>query len=247
MRDMRAHERPCAVGDPRHAWNLHVREPGAPLIARWWHSGPQREGRRPYSDDGRSEEVVQYRSDAERFQEELRERLRKFSLELHPDKTRLIQFGRFAAERREARGEGKPETFNFLGFTHISGKSRRGKFILRRRMMRERMTAKLHEVKAEMQRRRHQPIPEQGAYIAGVVRGYFAYHAVPTNMDTLNSFTTEVRKLWRKTLRRRGQRDRTTWARMHALTQRWVPQPRILHPWPDERFDVRTQGKSRVR
>lgn len=189
----------------------------------------------------------QHRSDAERFHEELRERLRKFSLELHPDKTRLIEFGRFATERREARGEGKPETFNFLGFAHISGKSRRGKFVLRRRTMRERMTAKLHEVKAEMQRRRHQPIPEQGAYIAGVVRGYFAYHAVPTNMDTLNSFTTEVRKLWRKTLRRRGQRDRTNWVRMHALTQRWVPKPRILHPWPDERFDVRTQGKSRVR
>ncbi len=189
----------------------------------------------------------QHRSDANEFLGELRERLRKFSLELHPDKTRLLEFGRYAAERRAARGEGRPETFNFLGFTHMCGKSKAGSFVLVRHTMRARMRATLREVKSELQRRRHHSIPEQGAWIASVVRGYFAYHAVPTNVDALNSFKTEVEKLWRKSLRRRCQRDRTNWKRMHALTQRWVPKARILHPWPDERFDVTTRGKSRVR
>ncbi len=189
----------------------------------------------------------QHRTDAERFQEELRERLRTFNLELHPDKTRLIEFGRYAADRRAARGEGKPETFNFLGLTHICERNERGQYVLVRHTMRKRMTAKLHDVKAELRRRRHRPIPEQGAWIASVVRGFFAYHAVPTNVYALNAFRREVEKLWRKSLRRRGQKDRTNWTRMHLLTQRWVPRARILHPWPDERFDVRTQGKSRVR
>ena len=190
----------------------------------------------------------QHRSDAERFLGELRERLRKFTLELHPEKTRLLEFGRFAAERRKARGEGKPETFNFLGFTHACGKSQEGKkFVLVRRTMRKRMCTKLHEVKTEMRRRRHLPIPIQGVWLASVVRGYFAYYAVHTNMDTLGSFRTGVEKLWRKSLRRRGQRHRMNWARFHRLTQRWVPKPRVQHPWPDRRFDVRTQGKSRVR
>jgi len=190
----------------------------------------------------------QYRTDAERFLEELRERLRKFSLELHPDKTRLIEFGRYAAERQQERGERKPEAFNFLGFTHICGKSTTGgRFVLVRRTMRKRMRAKLQELKVELRRRRHLPIPEQGAYVTSVVRGYYAYHAVPTNVLTLRSFRTAVEKLWRQSLQRRSQTGRVTWVRMHALTQRWVPRPRILHPWPEERFDVRTQGKSRVR
>jgi len=189
----------------------------------------------------------QLRSDAKRFQEELRERLRKFSLELHPDKTRLIEFGRYAAERREERREGRPETFNFLGFTHICAKSPSGKFVLARRTTRTRMRAKLQELKPEIRRRWHRPIPEQGAYIASVVRGYFAYHAVPTNVGPLRSFRTAVEKLWLKSLRRRGQRHRMTWARMNALTRRWVPTASVQHPWPDERFDVKTRGKSRVR
>jgi RNA-directed DNA polymerase len=189
----------------------------------------------------------QRRLDAERFLGELRERLHKFSLELHPDKTRLVEFGRYATERRQERGEGKPETFNFLGFTHICGKSQKGEYVLVRRTIRKRMRAKLHEVKAELQRRWHLPIPEQGAWIASMVRGYFAYHAVPTNMGPLRSFRTAVEKLWLQTLRRRSQRHRMNWTRMHALTQRWVPKAHIQHPWPDERFDVRTRGKSRVR
>lgn len=189
----------------------------------------------------------QLKSDADRFHAELRERLRTFALELHPDKTRLIRFGRFAAENRVRRGEGKPETFDFLGFTHISGKTRSGDFMLRRRTIAKRMRAKLHEVRLELQRRRHRPIPEQGAWLGAVVRGYFAYHAVPTNIDKLDSFRTEVTRTWQRALRRRGQRDRTNWARMHDLANRWIPRPRVLHPWPQKRFDVRTRGKSPVR
>jgi len=173
--------------------------------------------------------------------------LRKFSLELHPDKTRLIEFGRYAAERRQGRGERKPQTFSFLGFAHSCGRSKTGRFVLVRRTMRKRMRAKLRELKVELKRRRHQPIPEQGAYIQSVARGYYAYHGVPTNVVSLRSFRTAVEKLWRQSLQRRSQTGRMTWARMHVLTQRWVPRPHILHPWPDERFDVRTQGKSRVR
>lgn len=189
----------------------------------------------------------QHHRDAVRFLEELRPRLGKFSLELHPDKTRLIEFGRFAAERRERRGERRPETFNFLGFTHICGRSESGKYVLARRTMRKRVQAKLREVKTELRRRMHLSIPEQGAWIASVVRGHFAYYAVPTNVHSLSAFRTAVEKLWRQSLRRRSQRDRMRWDRMHVLTQRWVPKPHIQHPWPDERFDVRTRGKSRVR
>lgn len=189
----------------------------------------------------------QHRSDAEQFLAELRERLHKFALELHPDKTRLLEFGRYAAERREERGERRPETFNFLGFTHICGKSQSGKYVLARQTIRQRMRSKLHEVKAELRVRRHRPIPEQGAWIASVVRGHFAYYAVPTNVGALSSFRTAVEKLWRQSLRRRSHQDRTNWVRMHALTQRWIPKARIQHPWPDERFDVNTRGKSRVR
>ena len=189
----------------------------------------------------------QHRSDAEQFLVELRERLRKFALELHPDKTRLLEFGRYAAERRKERGERRPETFNFLGFTHVCARSKWGKYVLARRTMRARMRATLHEAKAELRRRRHHPIPVQGAWLASVVRGYFAYHAVPTNVDALGEFSTALEKLWLKSLRRRGQRDRMNWERMHALIQRWIPKARIQHPWPEERFDVNTRGKSRVR
>jgi group II intron reverse transcriptase/maturase len=189
----------------------------------------------------------QHRSDAERFLGELRERLRKFLLDLHPDKTRLLEFGQYASERRQERGEGKPEAFNFLGFTHICGKSKNGKYLLVRRTIRKRMRTKLQEVKAELRRQWHLSIPEQGAWIASMVRGYYAYHAVPTNMGPLKSFRTAVEKLWRQALQRRSQRARTNWTRIHALTQRWVPKACIQHPWPHERFDVNTRGKSRVR
>ena len=156
-------------------------------------------------------------------------------------------FGRYAAQMRQERGLGKPETFNFLGLTHICARTGRGKFLLKRRTMRKLMQAKLHEVKAELQRRRHLPIPEQGAWLRAVVRGYFAYHAVPTNVMALSSFRTQVIRLWQRSLRRRGQRDRTNWEKMGRLARRWIPPARIMPPWPEERFDVRTRGKSPVR
>lgn len=189
----------------------------------------------------------QREDDAKRFLRELRIRMNKFSLELHPEKTRLLEFGRYATERREKRGVGKPETFNFLGLTHICNKTRNGKFLLERRTDSKRMRAKLYDVKIEMRRRLHTPIRAQAKWLASVVRGYFAYHAVPTNYRALRSFRTEVEKLWYKSLRRRGQRDRTNWKRIHQLSRKWLPRESIQHPWPDARFDVKTQGKSRVR
>jgi group II intron reverse transcriptase/maturase len=190
----------------------------------------------------------EHKPDAERFLEALRERLRSFALELHPDKTRLIAFGKRANAFRDARRtKGAAETFSFLGFTHICAKNRAGRFLLARHTVKARMRAKLHEVKAEVQRRRHLPTPEQGRWLGQVVRGYFAYYAVPTNIEALKSFRTQVIRTWHRALRRRSQRDRTKWARMKALAQRWIPPARVLHPWPDERFDVRTRGKSPVR
>jgi group II intron reverse transcriptase/maturase len=189
----------------------------------------------------------QHRTDAERFLGELRNRLGTFSLELHPQKTRLIEFGRYAAARRKERRLGKPETFNFLGLTHSCGQAGEGRFLLRRRTMRQRMRDTLREVKEELQRRRHRPLPEQGAWLGSVVRGFFAYHAVPTNWQSLQTFHTQVERHWLRALRRRGQRNRTTRERMRALSRRWLPRPRILHPWPTDRFVVRTRGKSPVR
>jgi group II intron reverse transcriptase/maturase len=190
----------------------------------------------------------QYYADAVRFLGELRERLRGFALELHPDKTRLLAFGLYAQARRQERGmKGAPETFNFLGFTHACGKTRNGKFLLVRRTMRERMRAKLSEVKAELMRRRHLRIKVQGEWLGAVVRGFFAYHAVPTNIRALQSFRAQVDRHWRRALARRSQRGRPNWERMRRLSSRWLPSPKILHPWPDNRFDVRTRGRSRVR
>jgi RNA-directed DNA polymerase len=185
--------------------------------------------------------------DAVRFHRELQERMKRFSLELHPDKTRLIEFGRYAADRRKARGEGKPETFNFLGFTHICGTTRAGKYQLERRTIQKRMRSKLQDVKAELRRRWHLPIRDQGKWLGSVVRGFFAYHAVPTNYRAVRAFRREVERHWLRALRRRGQRDRTRWKHLRRLSQRWLPRGRIQHPWPDARFDVKTQGKSRVR
>jgi hypothetical protein len=169
----------------------------------------------------------------------MRARLEEFALTLHPEKTRLIEFGRHAAARREQRGLGKPETFNFLGFTFISGKDRRGNFQLKRKTRRDRMKAKLLEVKEEMRRRMHRPIPEQGRWLKQVVSGFFSYHAVPTNSRALATFRHRVTALWQRTLRRRSQKDRTSWDRMAGLVDDWLPRPRILHPWPNVRFAVR--------
>jgi len=178
-------------------------------------------------------------ADARRFWEALRERLEEFSLSLHPEKTRLIEFGRLAAVKRARRGLGKPETFNFLGFTFIAGRNTRGKFQLCRKTRRDRMQAKFKEIKEELRRRRHQPIPQQGAWLKQVVAGFFAYHAVPTNSRALRAFRIGVETLWWRSIRRRNQRDRTTWERMRKLVEGWLPEPRILHPWPSVRFAVK--------
>jgi group II intron reverse transcriptase/maturase len=180
----------------------------------------------------------QHEADARRFLDEMRKRLQEFALSLHPDKTRLIEFGRFAAANREQRGLGKPETFNFLGFTFMCGKSRQGFFLLKRKTRRDRMRAKLRMVKQEMRRRMHQPIPEQGRWLWHVVRGYFNYHAVPTNTRALAVFRAEIARSWHRVLSRRSQKANLARARMDKLIDDWLPKPRILHPWPDKRFAV---------
>ena len=177
--------------------------------------------------------------DARRFWEAMRDRLEKFSLSLHPEKTRLIRFGRFAAAQRAQRGLGKPETFNFLGFTFICGKSRSGKFQIKRKTRRDRLRVKLKAVKQEMRGRRHEPIPEQGRWLKQVLTGYFAYHAVPTNSQTLATFRFRIVDLWRRSLQRRSQRDRTTWRRIAKLAEDFLPRARIQHPWPRLRFAVK--------
>ena len=180
----------------------------------------------------------EYERDARRFWDAMRERLREFALTLHPEKTRLLEFGRYAAANRKWRGLGKPETFDFLGFTFISGKSRGGAFLVHRKTRRDRMRAKLKELKEELRGRMHRPIPEQGNWLRQVVTGFFAYHAVPTNFRALLVFRAHVTALWYRSLRRRSQRDQTTWERIAKLADEFLPPPRILHPWPNQRFAV---------
>jgi RNA-directed DNA polymerase len=180
----------------------------------------------------------EHEQDARRFLDALRERVEEFALSLHPEKTRLIEFGRNAENNRKRRGLGKPETFNFLGFTFICGRSRRGNFQIKRKSRRDRMRATLQAIKQELRERMHQPIPIQGKWLRQVVTGYFNYHAVPTNSSTLSAFRFFVTKLWKRTLRRRGQRDRTDWERITRLADDWLPQPKIRHPWPSARFAV---------
>ena len=180
----------------------------------------------------------EHEGDARRFLDAMRARLEEFMLSLHPDKTRLIEFGRFAAVNRKRRGLGKPETFDFLGFTFICGKSRRGNFLLQRQTRRDRMRTKLQEIKLELRRRMHSPIPEQGRWLRQVVTGHFGYFAVPTNGRALNAFRFYITDLWRRTLRRRSQRSGLTWDRTTKLTDHWLPKPQILHPWPQLRFAV---------
>ena len=189
----------------------------------------------------------EHREDAERFLADLRERFAEFGLELHPDKTRLIEFGRFAARNRQRRGGRRPETFEFLGFTHICAKDRHGRFKLKRVTSKKKMRAKLRAVKTEMRRRMHHPIPDQGRWLARVLQGHYNYYAVPDNSEALRCFQRQVLRHWRQALQRRSQKGRITWERAYRLATRWLPQPRILHPWPDRRFDARTQGRSPVR
>jgi RNA-directed DNA polymerase len=182
----------------------------------------------------------QHQDDAERFLKDLKDRLAEFALSLHPDKTRLIEFGKFAAERRRKRGVGKPETFDFLGFTHYCTTKKNGTgFQLGRKTQRKRMRAKLQEIKQELHRQRHAPIDEQGRWLGTVIKGYFAYFAVPTNADPLSAFRAHIGERWFRSLRRRSQRHRLTWERMGRLIDRFLPPVRVLHPWPDQRFRVK--------
>ena len=190
----------------------------------------------------------EHRDDAERFLADLRDRFAEFNLELADEKTRLIEFGRCAARNRKNRGLPKPETFDFLGFTHACGKTRKtGRFALKRVTSKKRLRAKLREVKTELMRRRHDPIPDQGRWLASVLRGHSNYYAVPGNIDAVAAFHNQAVRHWRRALRRRSQRTRLTWERMKRLDRRWLPTDRILHPWPDVRFDARTRGRSPVR
>src|SRR3954468_8593031 len=174
--------------------------------------------------------------DARQFLAELRGRFAKFGLELHPDKTRLIEFGRHAAWKRRRRGAGKPETFDFLGFTHICATNRARRFWMRRITIIKRKRAKLAEIKVELKRRWQHPIPEQGQWLASVLRGHYAYYAVPGNSDAVNDLRFQAIKLWRKRLRRRSQRARLSWVRMTRIANRWLPRPRVMHPFPEVRF-----------
>src|ERR1700674_1531170 len=185
----------------------------------------------------------QHRTDAERFLREFRKRLAKFGLELHADKTPLIEFGRFAARNRKQRGEGKPETFTFLGFTHFCGQRISDKaFIVWRITAKKRMVAKLKAIKAELQRRKHHRTTAVGTWLRKVVLGYYQYHAVPGNSTQLRIFCRRVCRLWRSILVRRSQRARVRWERLSPLLIRWIPQPRILHPYPDARFAATHPG-----
>ena len=182
----------------------------------------------------------QHRDEAEQFLEQLRERLAKFGLELHPEKTRLIEFGRYATERRKARGEGKPETFAFLGFTHISGTTRKaGRFTIRRQTNRKRMTAKLKEIRAQLKVRRHESHVKTVKWLQSVVRGYFQYYAIPDNQARLEAFRQEVLRMWLDQLRRRSQRSCWNWERFMKRLGHLLPEIRVLHPYPTVRFDAK--------
>jgi RNA-directed DNA polymerase len=182
----------------------------------------------------------EHERDAQQFLADLRDRLAMFCLELAPEKTRLIEFGRYAAQRRQARGLGRPETFDFLGFTHACAKNGIGRFMLKRVTIAKRMQAKLREVKEELRRRRHLPIPEQAKWLASVVQGHLAYYAVPGNTDAVAAFRARAIWHWHRSLRRRSQRNRLNWERMTRIADRSLPPARPMHPWPHVRFYART-------
>lgn len=191
-----------------------------------------------YADD--SVVGFEHRAEAERFKEELAERLKKFNLELQDEKTRLIEFGRCAAKDRAGRGEGKPETFNFLGFTHICGKKRKGQFCVLRQTMKKRMRAKLKALNIEMKRRMHMPTPEQGQWLRSVLTGHYQYYGVPRNYPAMGTFRQAVVRLWRRSLEGRSQKGHISWERMSRLTQKWLPYPHICQPYPEQRLHVIT-------
>jgi group II intron reverse transcriptase/maturase len=183
----------------------------------------------------------QYETDGRSFLNALRERVETSELKLHPTKTRLIEFGRFAASNRRERGLGKPETFDYLGFTHICGVTRQGKFCIRRKTVRKRIRRKLKEVKLELIKRMHDPLETVGAWVASVVRGFTNYHAVPGNMKAPREMYTQINRIWLWAIRRRSQKARIhwTWERFCRMQSRWVPRPRLVHPYPGVRFDAK--------
>src|SRR5215469_2645378 len=189
----------------------------------------------------------QHRQEAERFLGELRERFTRFGLQLHADKTRIVEFGRYAEQNRRNRGAGNPETFNFLGFTHSCGKTRKGHFTVLRQTMRQRWQAKLRALKEELRRRMHTPIREQGAYLRSVLLGHFRYYGVPMNGPALSAFRKAVGYLWRTVLRRRSQGNHLPWRRMRRYIAKWFPPARVCHPYPLVRLGAFTQGGSRMR
>ena len=229
--------RQCIAAAGEHLSSLRVRPVGPSMASE---AGARRRDRRAVRRRHRGG-IPAAKSDAERFRAELAERMRKFQLELHPEKTRLLEFGPFAADNRQRRGEGKPETFNFLGFTHICGKKRsNGRFTVLRQTIRKRLQAKLNEVKAELRRRMHDPIPEVGKWLRAVVGGHIRYYGVPMNSSALALFRFQVGRLWHRALSRRSQNGRVLWERMRRLIDRWLPLPRVCHPYPLRRLGVIT-------
>jgi RNA-directed DNA polymerase len=220
------------------------------VVDLWAHQWRQRHGQGDMRLIRYVDDIVvgfEKRHEAEQFLKALQQRFADFGVALHPDKTRLIACGRFARERRQERGLGKPERFNFLGFTHLCGPSRTGKFRVERRTMAQRFRAKLAEIKVELRRRRHQPVPEQGAWLRLVLLGHYRYDSVPLNIKALQRFQKEVTRQWQRSLVRRSQQGTVTWKRMQRYVSRWLPAVRISHPYPQERFGVMTQGRSPVR
>lgn len=189
----------------------------------------------------------QHEADALRFKEDLRERFLKFNLELHPEKTRLIEFGRYAAKNRERRGEGKPETFVFLGFTHIYGRDRRGRPALKRITSRKKMTAKLADIREQLRRRITEGRTAVGKWLARVLEGHYRYYGVPGNYSAMAGYRRRLQEVWHRALLRLSHRTRVTRDKMQELADRWLPKPKILHDYPDARFAVRTRGRSPVR
>ncbi len=181
----------------------------------------------------------QYESEAKQFQEKLKKRLQKFGLELHPDKTRLIEFGRFAEVNRERRNEGKPDTFTFLGFTHICGKREKdGKFCILRHTIKKKMRTKLKEIKKDLRFRMHKPLQETGQWLRSVINGHNIYYGVPGNADAMSNFRYTIGRMWMKTVRRRSHKGRMTWEKFAVIKERWLPKPKCWHPFPYERFGV---------
>jgi RNA-directed DNA polymerase len=208
----------------------------------WAHEWRQRHARGHVMIVRYADDVVcgfEHEEEARAFLADLTVRMGEFALSLHPEKTRLVEFGRFAAQNRESRKLGRPETFTFLGFTHVCGKDRKGKFLLERRTRRDRMRLKLKAIKEKLRLKMHASIPEQGRWLGQIVRGYFAYHAIPNNLRALSAFRYFVTDAWRRTLRRRSQRAEVTWEKMTRLAEQWLPMPRITHPWPEARFAVK--------